>query len=423
MNCSKINHYISANPSKCRNRMPKYIRTILGNSQLKFCYKDDEGFVKLDLEKIEGHQKRLLQQITDKSPTSWETNALINAKQTDICKLCGECADWCDDIHPEKQEHTKKNCPYAHYYDVKDYKTYKILMMKIEKFNQTPKANNDYEKEILELKEKNEKLNELVAKKAERVELWRDKYDKLEEDNTELKSAVKLAENQLASTFASLDKEKENTKIYKDCFSLEEIKKRKENYAMEKEQMAMMNAEMETKELAFKERELKLVIKEKEIEEMVKVKTEKANLTITAYKQREDRRDKQIEYYRNLYENSNQSINNIKTYLSKSLEDNKVLLTENVKIRGLMEQQYKENNVLEDRLDKYLLTNDKQDNYEGQNCSICIENIDDGKGTTTECGHHFHTKCYTSFIKLECQTKDYGKICCPNCRNHLINIT
>jgi len=391
---------------------------------MKFCSKDDENFVKLDLVKIEAHQKRLLQQITHKTPTAWETIHLYNSKQTDICKLCGECADWCDDRSTtNKQKHTKKNCPYAHYYDVKDYKTYKILMIQVEKFNQTPKANNDYEKEILELKEQKEKLKSTVAHKAERVELWRDKYDKLEDENTELKSAVALAENQLASVFTSLDEEKENNKIYKDCFSLEEIQKRKENYAMEKEQMSMMNEEMETKELAFKERELKLVIKEKEIDDKVKVKTEKANLTITAYKQREDRRDKQIEYYRNLYENSNQSINNIKTYLSKSLEDNKVLLTENVKVRGLMEDQYKENNILENRLDKYLLTNNKQDNYEGEKCSICIENIDEGKGTTTECGHLFHTSCYTSFLKNEFKTKGYGKVSCPNCRNHIINIT
>ena len=52
-------------------------------------------------------------------------------------------------------------------------------------------------------------------------------------------------------------------------------------------------------------------------------------------------------------------------------------------------------------------------------CTICIEDITPGKNhVVTECGHDFHTSCYTQFV-----LSNNGKINCPNCRTEISNVT
>ena len=47
----------------------------------------------------------------------------------------------------------------------------------------------------------------------------------------------------------------------------------------------------------------------------------------------------------------------------------------------------------------------------GEDCSICLEEVKDN-GEKTNCGHHFHKNCISSW-------KNMGKHTCPNCREHI----
>ncbi len=49
------------------------------------------------------------------------------------------------------------------------------------------------------------------------------------------------------------------------------------------------------------------------------------------------------------------------------------------------------------------------------NCPICLEPIIN-KGCETECGHHYHTACYSQYICNKMNTISYGKIECAICR-------
>ena len=51
-----------------------------------------------------------------------------------------------------------------------------------------------------------------------------------------------------------------------------------------------------------------------------------------------------------------------------------------------------------------------------EQCSCCLENINDHDNSVTKCGHKFHTSCLNKWIQT-------GKNTCPLCRGILNNNT
>lgn len=47
-------------------------------------------------------------------------------------------------------------------------------------------------------------------------------------------------------------------------------------------------------------------------------------------------------------------------------------------------------------------------------CSICLEQIDERRILTTQCGHNFHISCLKKWLRMNDS--------CPVCRNDLIDI-
>jgi len=56
--------------------------------------------------------------------------------------------------------------------------------------------------------------------------------------------------------------------------------------------------------------------------------------------------------------------------------------------------------------------------FDSIDCPICLDTVTNSNHLITQCGHYFHTTCYTKYL-IKCSSKN-NDINCPQCRNNLI---
>jgi hypothetical protein len=56
--------------------------------------------------------------------------------------------------------------------------------------------------------------------------------------------------------------------------------------------------------------------------------------------------------------------------------------------------------------------------FDSIDCPICLDIVTNSNHLITQCGHYFHTTCYTKYL-IKCSSKN-NDINCPQCRNNLI---
>jgi len=108
-----------------------------------------------------------------------------------------------------------------------------------------------------------------------------------------------------------------------------------------------------------------------------------------------------------LWEMSRGKIKKLQTELKRSLENTVIQKARELDLVNHISEVSEENNKLWD-----CISNKKDDK---EKCPICIEYIIDN-GCKTECGHHYHTKCYSQYICNKMNSISYGKIECCICR-------
>lgn len=280
------------------------------------------------------------------------------------CRICGESGNV---IKREKRiKHTAKCCPYFHYFDIQSITEKDFFLNVMEEFSNENLGAMD--KEFINM---NNTMNDLSAEIA----------------------SVK----------------KENITIL-NCFSKDEIVKRKKFMIMEKGLIGIElknfnqyrlkeNERQEIKAIGLNIKECLLKDKEIETETNKKLITELQE-EIKIFTKIKELKDNKLELLKTKY------MNNVKQY-NRQEEENKRLKNTQSQLCEQLQRTGVESNLL---------------TYIEDDCPICCEKIDDGFGTTTPCKHTFHSDCYTKFICSQIKQKSYGRIECPMCRNNLYDI-
>ena len=178
-------------------------------------------------------------------------------------------------------------------------------------------------------------------------------------------------QNEIVLSEANYEKEQEKTALFSNLFGEVEINRRK-------------------------------VSKEKADEDLANVRKEFHNIKLEVVEA-----TAVISKDKVLWEMSRGKMKKLQNELKRSLENTVIQKKRELDLVNHISDVEEENKKLWD-----CISNKKSDK---EKCPICIEYIIDN-GCKTECGHHYHTKCYSEYICNKMNNLSYGKIECCICR-------